>query len=275
MINLQRERAARTAANTVRNALKIKDGVDTGIVLGTGWGDKLNLDIFGKISLSDVEGFEGLQYLEGHKREFVFGYSNGVPVIVLNGRIHLNEDPGNPELFKMVRLQTEIMMQLQVKKLIVTCAAGLLPDEEFVQVGDIVIINSFVTVFAPQMPLWAGEFCNPEDALSQRLMAIAGTFSEAIDYRAFTRGYAMLLGPWFEGRALDKQALSETGARLVGMSTLPEACIASLYDDVEMLALAFVSNDSVAEHSHEQNITMAKEKSSRMGEYLSTIIQKI
>ena len=48
----------------------------------------------------------------------------GTPVIALRGRVHLNEAPADPDLPMMVRLQTEMLLQLGVKTLILTNAAG-------------------------------------------------------------------------------------------------------------------------------------------------------
>lgn len=273
--NADRELEAQAASDYLYELLSIETVPTTAVVLGTGWGDKLPLEIKSRVKFEDVPGFSGIGTLEGHSREFIYGECGGKPVLVQKGRLHLNEDPGNSNLYKMVRLQTEALLQLGVTDLIVTNAAGLLPGVEQIEVGDVVVIDSFVTLFAPQMPLWAGEFCSPEDALNSTLLEKASLSSGPLDGRLYQGGYAMLLGPWFEGRKLDKQILANSGAKLVGMSTLPEACIAALYPGTKMLGLSFVSNDAVAAHSHEQNLRKAQEKSQVLGGFLSELISKI
>ena len=85
-------------------------------------------------------------------------------------------------------------------------------------------------------------------------------------------GYAMMPGPAFEGRKYDKPFLASAGIKAVGMSVLPEACVAALYDGVKVLPMAFITNDAYEEHSHEENLRRAKERSPLLGGYLTRII---
>ncbi|KKS13167.1 MAG: hypothetical protein UU69_C0012G0015 [Candidatus Magasanikbacteria bacterium GW2011_GWA2_41_55] len=140
-------------------------------------------------------------------------------------------------------------------------------------VGDICVVDGFVTLFAPQMPLWGGEFQSPEDSLDKKLCDIARKATCGL--RVHTGGHVMLLGPWFEGRKYDKRFLALTGAKVVGMSGLPEACVAALYSGVRVLYLCFVTNDDVEEHSHEENLARSKAASSELGSYLELIVSKI
>lgn len=214
-----------------------------------------------------MPGFEQLGFLEGHERKFVAGSCFGKQVVALNGRVHVNEAPADPMVHQMVRLQVEALMQMGVRKLIVTCAAGALPDTG-INVGNLVLIDGFMTLFAPEMPLFAGEFCSPEDVLSQRgFQTATSNYSGGV-----TQGiYAMVRGPFFEGRRCDKQALRNAGADIVGMSTLPEACIAALYG-AEVQGFAFITNDSEEAHDHNTNLKRAAEASVDLGNCLSKIV---
>jgi purine-nucleoside phosphorylase len=266
------EQAAKEAASYLAKRLGVEN-CEIGIILGTGWGDKLVLENQRSVPFEEVPGFSNLQALEGHARKFVAGTCAGKNVLVLSGRIHLNEAPADPQIHRMVRLQTEILMQLGISKLIVTCAAGSLPGSK-IEVGNLVVIDGFVTLFAPDMPLFAGEFCSPEDVLSNRLKCVALVNYGSYPGNIFPGGYAMVRGPFFEGRKYDKVAIAKTGASIVGMSTLPEACIAALYQ-AEVLALAFVTNGSIETHSHETNLARAKEAAAGLGEYLRRVIEEI
>ncbi len=274
MRNQLREKAAIKAANFLRKKFNIQSGNPIGIVLGTGWGDKLVIEILGEVFFEEVPGFSKLAKLEGHDRKFIYGMVEDKEVVVLKGRIHLNEDPGNSEIYKMVRLQIETLMQLGVNKLVTTCAAGALPGTEL-EPGNIVLINGFMTLSAPQMPLWAGEFTSPEDTLSEGLRNIALKQRKNYGSKIKMGGYAMVLGPYFEGRNYDKKALSNTGAVCVGMSTLPEACIVGLYPECSLLSIAFITNDAFGVHSHEANIKKAGKFSVKLGKYLARVIKKI
>jgi len=247
---------------------------ETAIILGTGWGEALNLEVLWESPLTYMAGFESLGSLEGHNRVLKYAKLNGKFVWVLSGRVHLNEAPNDPNLPKMVRLQTELLIALGVRNLIVTNAAGSLSCD--IKVGDIVVADGFVTLFAPPMPLWAGEFCSPEDALDREFRQLALAEAKGL-IDAHQGGYAMLRGPFFEGRKYDKAILRMVGASTVGMSTLPEACVASLYKDegVKVLALSFITNTDSEDHSHEENLARAKASSGKLGTLIERIVSKI
>lgn len=166
-----------------------------------------------------------------------------------------------------------MLLQLGVRKLILTCAAGSLQEHR--RVGDIVVMDGFVTTCgAPIMPLWAGEFCSAEDALGAELRQLA--LDEALTQRitATTGGYAMYRGPGFEGRRYDKAVLTDSGAAVVGMSVVPEAYIAALYE-ADVLGLAFITNSTFETHSHEANLARVREASGKLGRYLTALVQKM
>ncbi|MFA5155211.1 MAG: purine-nucleoside phosphorylase [Patescibacteria group bacterium] len=271
-MNESRKHRAEAAADWIKAAYTTNPHYkpEIGIILGTGWGDAINIDKALSLPFGSIPGFSDLASLPGHARELICGELAGHQVAVLNGRLHMNEVPCASGWPKMVRLQVEMLCQLGVKKFIVSCAAGKLNND--IEVGDIVVLDGFITVFAPEMPLWAGEFCSPEDVLSDELRHIA--FQEKGDISLKKAGYAMLRGPFFEGRKYDKRFLTASGAGVVGMSMLPEACIISLYG-AEMLGLAFVTNDSTSVHSHEENTARVKAVSEKLSSYLTRLVAKI
>lgn len=274
MRNKEREEAACAAASYISNTItELYTGLDTknpiGLVLGTGWGNVLKIKNKYRIPFSDIPGFSKLEKIEGHARELIIGQIDDKFVLVLSGRIHLNEAPFDPRIPEMVRLQVEMLFHLGVKNLVVTSAVGSL--DNFVKVGSVVTIGSFLTLYAPVMPLWASEFYAPESAISKDLNAIA--WQESQDELCNKEVcHAMVRGPFFESFT-DKKLLSSVGAQVVGMSMLPEACIAAIYG-VNFLGLGFVTNDMFG-HSHEENLQKAKEASPLLGEYLTRIVKKI
>lgn len=272
MRNAEREAAAKKAARVIRQKLAILNGAaPIGLVLGTGWGNVLAVKDSREIAFSQIPGFESLKALEGHARQVVFGYLEGKPVIFLRGRVHMNEAPSDPSLARMVRLQIEMLLQLGVKTLIVTSAVGSLSSD--LPVGSIGVVNGFVTVYAPEMPLWGGEFGSPEDTLDPMLRQIA--LQERGELTVSEVGHVMVRGPFFEGRRYDKPLLAKSGAGVVGMSILPEACITALYSGARVLALCFITNSAVEIHSHEENLARAKAASALLGGYLSRLVARI
>ena len=154
-----------------------------GLILGSGWGDAIALEPLHDQPLEKIPGFEDLAQLtriKGHPQRIQIASIADHDVIVLRGRIHLNEAPNNPDVARMARLQIEMLDCLGVNVLIATCAVGSLSndfnDDSLAQpfhVGDIAAIDGLVTLFAPDMPLWGGEFCSPEDSLDSGLVQLA------------------------------------------------------------------------------------------------------
>ncbi|MBI2075229.1 MAG: purine-nucleoside phosphorylase [Candidatus Harrisonbacteria bacterium] len=245
------------------------------VVLGTGWGDALEFEQRRSAPLTRItEYFWSLGDLAGHAREVVAGRVAGMDIIALRGRVHVNEKPASdPNIQRMVRLQVAMFFALGVKTIILTNAAGTLRPE-VAHVGDIVAADGFVVSFAPDLPGWAGEFASPEDTLDSELRFIARAVGNEVGLVVHNGGYAMLRGPFFEGRKYDKPLLRASGAIAVGMSTLPEACAAALYD-ARVLALSFITNDNAEEHSHEENMRRAKKQSGNLSALLRGIIQTV
>lgn len=274
MRNIQREAVAIDAAHFLRKKLNLpRRPVDTAIVLGTGWGDTLELKNERAVRLDEIPGFGRLQYVLGHERRIVYGELNGREVLLLRGRVHLNESPSNANLWKQVRLQVEMLFHLGVRNLVLTCAAGSLLDQT-VKVGDLVIVNDFISLFAPPMPLCAGEFCSPKEALSDDLQKLAKNAGGNFPWQLHYGNYVMIRGPNFDS-LLDKKIMAHFGGTVVGMSTLPEVCVASLYPEVKVLALAFVTNGMVEHHNHESNLATAKDNASYLGNFLVELVQHL
>lgn len=244
----------KTAA-AIRRKLRLPDELvaPTAIILGTGWGDTLVLENERSAPLSALPGFRKLSEHPTHKRRLCFGYLAGRPVFVLRGRVHLNEAPHSAELARMARLQVEMLCVLGVEKFVLTAAVGgLLTSRMAASPSDqyVCVIDGFVTVFAPEMPLYAGEHVNPEDALDPTFRQLAVDVGREVGLKTFEGGHVMVRGPFFEGRKYDKIVLTQTGADVVGMSILPEACVAAIHN-ARVLALGFVSNDAIEPHSDE------------------------
>lgn len=251
----------------------------TAIILGTGWGDTITLEDERSITLHELPGFERLQTFLTRQCLLCHGCLNGHLVFVLRRRIHTNEVPNSVELADMVRLQIEMLCVLGVKTFVLTAAVGgllrghALKDRRALT-GTVCVIDGFVTLFAPDMPLYGGEFVSPEDTLDSNLRQMAMEVGREVDLDVFEGGHVMVRGPFFEGRRYDKSFLARTGASVVGMSILPEACVAALYG-ARVLALGFVSNDDAEKHSDELVRQRAKNASDKLGALLEGIIPRL
>jgi len=199
-----------------------------GVVLGTGLGglaDRLT----GRWSMPSTEtGWLAKSTATGHAGRIVCGTLRGVPIAMLQGRVHGYEGFPPETLTRGV----ELLAALGAKTLLVTNAAGgLRPD---MRAGEIVIVTDHVDLVRrpwtagihdgpaarPSPPRSRGRSCYDPGLADAALRAI-----RRADRPARCGVYALLSGPSYETRA-EYRMLRAAGADVVGMSTVPEVAAA-------------------------------------------------
>ena len=114
---------------------------EVAIILGSGFGQFADeFEEVKKISYHEIEGFP-VSTVQGHVGEFIFGYMQDVPVVLMNGRVHYYEGYAMSD----VVLPTRLMKMLGAKILFLTNAAGGLGDG--FAAGDIMMITDQLTMF--------------------------------------------------------------------------------------------------------------------------------
>ena len=132
------------------------------------------------------------------------------------------------------------------------------------------IIDGWVSSWGEEMPLFAGEFGNPEDALTLPIEKV--TLAAPENLPIVVGSHIFWLGSHFEGRRYDKRRMREAGGVCVSMSVKPEAAVAALYPDVKVLAMGFVCNgpDERMEHEHHRNV--ARDAAPKLGVLLEKLV---
>ncbi len=225
-----------------------------GAILGTGWKNSLQLNpIFVQIPLKDIPGFEMLDELEGHDRILQIGLVGDRLCVVLLGRVHMNEaPPSNEDVFRMVRLQVELLIALGAETIILTNAAGSL--RESIVPGTIVIIDGFLRHEAGVMLLVDGEFVQADSVLDNKLrIEIVDSVARVQFPRAVLLGaFVMTRGPDIES-IYEKEYMAQmhNSVMCVGMSTLPETLVCA-HHKMKVLAISCISNGMYEWPSHEE-----------------------
>lgn len=176
----------------------------------------------------------------GHAGELVIGNVSGVPVAVLNGRVHLYEGYSAQEVVFGVR----VMRQLGVRTLLVTNAAGSV-NPSFPR-GSLVLLSDHIN-FTGENPCVGPN----DDSLGPRFFDMSGAYSAELRARARAAAkklgidlpegvYLALKGPNFETPA-EIRFFGKIGADLVGMSTVPEV-LAAAHMGMRCLAISCVTN---------------------------------
>jgi purine-nucleoside phosphorylase len=217
-----------------------------GIILGSGLGNFANhVEAPTRIPYADIPHFPQSTVV-GHSGHLVLGHIAGVPVAVMQGRVHAYE--GYP--LSEVTFPTRVLGLLGCKTLIVTNAAGgirtTLQQGSLVAISDHINLTGSNAALGPNEPrfsmvLNAGQrFFDMSTAYSVRLRTLA--IEEAARQQfLLTEGiYLAVLGPSFETPA-EIRAFRTLGADLVGMSTVHEVIVAR-HMGLEVLGISLVTN---------------------------------
>lgn len=211
-----------------------------GVVLGSGLGALASsLDHAVAIPYSGIPHFP-VSTVEGHAGRLVFGDLDSTPICALQGRFHLYEGYGAPEVVFPIRA----LARLGVKAFVITNAAGGI-NKAFAP-GDLMLIADHLNL-SGQNPL-AGvhddrlgpRFPDMSEAYAVELRRLARDAALEVGLELREGVYCVLSGPSYETPA-EVRMLASLGADAVGMSTIPEV-IACRQMGVRVLGISLISN---------------------------------
>jgi purine-nucleoside phosphorylase len=219
---------------------RIKMTPRVGVVLGSGLGAFAD-------SLRDVEKIPFAELpnipppkVVGHSGNFCFGWADDVPVVCMQGRVHLYE--GHP-IWQVVH-GVRVMARLGVSCVLLTNAAGGL--ESSWAAGDLMIVTDHLNLMyhhpliGPNEESLGTRFPDMTNAYDAELRKKLAAVSKAENLPLREGVYAGLLGPSYETPA-EIRMLKLLGAQAVGMSTVPEV-IALRHMRVPVAALSCITN---------------------------------
>jgi purine-nucleoside phosphorylase len=196
-----------------------------GIILGTGLGSLVEkIDVQASMDYADIPNFPKSTALS-HKGRLVCGDLNGLPVMAMEGRMHMYE--GYP--LKDITLPVRVMKAMGTDLLVVSNACGglnpyyhngdiMLIDDQINLMGDNPLIGINDDRLGPRFP----DMCEP---YTQTLIDRALRIARSEDIVAHKGVFVAVAGPNLETRA-EYRFLRTIGADVVGMSTVPEVIVA-------------------------------------------------
>jgi purine-nucleoside phosphorylase len=213
---------------------------EVGIVLGSGLGglaDELADPV--AIPFADLPGWPAAT-APGHVGRLLLGWLEGVPVAMLQGRLHLYEghDPG------LVVQPVLLMGRLGARIVVLTNAAGGV--EPGFGPGTLMIIADHINLtgrsplVGPNSDTIGPRFTDLTDVWSARLRARLREAFAAEGVEQTEGVYVGLVGPSYETPA-EVRMLRTLGADAVGMSTVLEA-IAARWAGIEVCGVSLVTN---------------------------------
>ena len=213
---------------------------EAALVLGSGLGDYADdLKIEASINYADIEGFP-VSTVKGHKGRFVFAHVEGVPMVIMQGRVHYYE--GYP--MSDVVLPTRLMGLLGAKKIILTNAAGGV-NYNF-KPGDFMLITDHITTAVPN-PL-IGEnidelgtrFPDMSEVYAPELQEKVRKAAEKLQIPLQEGVYMQFTGPSYETPA-EIRMCRTWGGDAAGMSTACEA-VAANHMGMKVCGISCITN---------------------------------
>jgi len=211
-----------------------------GLVLGSGLGsfaDKLSDAT--RIPYAQIPSFPHSTAI-GHAGQLVVGRSDDIPVVVMQGRVHLYEGYTAQEVAFPIR----VLGRMGISSLILTNAAGGI-NLDYGQ-GALVVVRDHINLQGTS-PLvgtndqrFGTRFPDMTFAYTRHYRELALEEAAKIGIAPREGVYAGMLGPSYETPA-EIRFLRTIGADLVGMSTIAEA-IAARHMDLKLLVISCVTN---------------------------------
>ena len=175
-----------------------------------------------------------------HAGRFAIGMLAGVPVMVMQGRLHYYEGYTSQEVAYPVR----VAKLLGVHSVVLTNAAGGV-DLDY-KVGDLMLMEDHIKFFDPDplvgenLPELGPRFCDMSFTYTPEYRAVAKEKAKELGIRLQEGVYFYCIGPQFETPA-EIRAIRTLGANAVGMSTVHEA-IAASHCGMKVLGVSLITN---------------------------------
>lgn len=219
---------------------KINFKPEVALVLGSGLGDYADtIRVEAVLDYHDIEGFP-VSTVSGHKGRFVFGYVGGVPVVIMQGRVHYYEGYSMED----VVLPTRLMKMMGARILFLTNASGSVNYDY--KAGDFMMITDQNSNFVPSPLIGPNEemlgerFSDMSEIYRKDLCEIIRGAAADLQIPLQEGTYIQLSGPNFE-TPHEVKMCRILGGDAVGMSTACEA-IAANHMGMKVCGISCISN---------------------------------
>jgi purine-nucleoside phosphorylase len=216
-----------------------------GLILGSGLGH-----LGSRIEDAQAFSYRDIPYWPistaiGHAGNLIFGRLAEVPVVALQGRIHLYEGYGWDEVGRPV----DVLARLGIEGLVVSNAAGGL--NPLYRCGDLMLIDGHLNLMfhaghprreRKETASWARRQSSQRPPYREAWVQQWATLARRHNVVLHRGVYAGVSGPNYETRA-EYRAFRRLGADAVGMSTIPEVCAAAAHD-LPVLGVSVITNEA-------------------------------
>lgn len=202
-----------------------KDTPHTGIILGTGLGSLAErIEIQASLDYDEIPSFPR-STATSHRGRLVCGQLAGVPVMAMEGRLHMYEGYS----LKDITLPVRVMKHLGAEMLVVSNACGGM--NPYYKCGDIMLIDDHINMLGDNPLIGINDdrlgprFPDMSQPYSFELIDQTMEIARQEDIHVHRGVFVAVPGPNLETRA-EYRFLRMIGADVVGMSTVPEVIVA-------------------------------------------------
>lgn len=249
---------------------------EIGIILGSGLGELADEYCEIAIPYSEIPGFE-VSTVSGHKGRLVFAEINNKRVVMMQGRFHYYEGHS----MQKVVFPVKVMKKLGVEALIITNAAGGV-NPNF-RPSDLMIITDHINYMGTNPLIGENDesigtrFPDMSEIYTSEYVELVEKIGDHLGIDLQEGVYMGLTGPSYETPAEVKMARI-IGADAVGMSTVPEAIVAS-WAGMKVIGISCICNSaagvSTVGLSHEDVIRAANIAKDKFKKLVKEVIRKL
>ena len=213
---------------------------DVALVLGSGLGDYADhIQVEAAIDYHEIEGFP-VSTVPGHKGRFVFSHIEGVPVMLMQGRVHYYEGYAMTDVVLPIRL----MKLMGARILFLTNASGGV-NFDFAA-GDLMLIRDQISslvpspLIGPNLDELGPRFPDMSHIYDEDLRSLIRECAAELDIPLREGVYVQFTGPAYESPQEVRMCRS-LGGDACGMSTACEA-VAANHMGMKICGISCISN---------------------------------
>lgn len=244
-----------------------------GMILGTGLGGlSAQIEVEATIPYSEIAHFP-LSTAPGHAGRLVCGKISGVPVVVMEGRLHYYEGYS----LQQVTFPVRVMKALGAELLLATNAAGGINPQ--LDLADLVLVEDHINLI-PDSPLrgvnddrLGPRWPDLAEPYTRELLTIARSTALELGIHLHKGVFVAVPGPNLETRA-EYRMLKLLGADVVGMSTVPEVLVA-VHAGMKVLTFSVVTDICLPDHLEPVEVPKILQNAEIGGQKLARLIPEI